>query len=124
MKNAVNWFELPAVDLERARCFYEAMLGTALRVETFGGKPMAIFPYQGGAGGALVKDPSFRPSSDGTLVYLDAGPDLAECLRRAEAAGGRVVLQRTAIGDPGFIGIVVDTEGNRVGLHEPPVRAD
>jgi len=65
-----------------------------------------------------VKDGRFRPSPDGTVVYLDAGAALDDCLRLVEAAGGRVVLPRTDIGDPGFIALVVDTEGNRVGLHQ------
>ncbi len=27
MKNAINWFEIPVKNLERAQSFYEAMLG-------------------------------------------------------------------------------------------------
>jgi predicted enzyme related to lactoylglutathione lyase len=30
-----------------------------------------------------------------------------------------VLLPRTDIGEPGFIALVRDTEGNVVGLHEP-----
>jgi uncharacterized protein len=118
MKNAINWFELPVVNLERAQRFYEAVLGTKLRAEAVGGIPMAIFPYAEGVGGALVKDVRHRPSADGTLVYLNAGGGLNAALSRIEAAGGKVVLPRTDIGDPGFIAILVDTEGNRVGLHQ------
>jgi predicted enzyme related to lactoylglutathione lyase len=82
---------------------------------------MALFPYDQGArgvGGALVKDVRFRPSPDGAVVYLDAGSGLDGCLQRAQAAGGKVVMPRTDIGAPGFIAMIVDTEGNRVGLHE------
>jgi uncharacterized protein len=122
MKNAVNWFELPVVNLERAQKFYETVLGVKLKPEVFGGMPMAIFPYQGGVGGALLKDARFRPTADGAVVYL-AAEGLEGCLKRVEAAGGKVMLPRTDIGDPGFIALVLDTEGNRVGLHEPVVRA-
>jgi predicted enzyme related to lactoylglutathione lyase len=118
MKNAINWFELPVTDLERAQRFYEAVLGTSLRAETVAGMAMAIFPHSDGVGGALVQDARFRPSPDGAVVYLDAGGALDAALRRVEAAGGRVVLPRTDIGAPGFIALVVDTEGNRVGLHQ------
>ncbi len=118
MKNAINWFELPVQDLARARKFYETTLGASLRAETMGPMQMAIFPYAPGkgVGGALVKHADFKPSADGAVVYLDA-PDLDACLARAERAGGKVVLPRTDIGDPGFIALIVDTEGNRVGLH-------
>lgn len=119
MKNAINWFELPVDDLPRAQRFYETVLGAKLKAETFGGMAMAIFPYSEGVGGALVKNVRYRPAPDGTLVYLDAGGSLDACLARVEAAGGRVVMPRTDIGEPGFIALVLDTEGNRVGLHEP-----
>ncbi len=119
MKNAINWFELPVQDLGRAQEFYETVLCVKLRGETFAGKPMAIFPYAEGVGGALVKDARFRPSPDGAVVYLDVRGELDGCLARAQAAGGKVVLPRTDIGAPGFIGMIVDTEGNHVGLHEP-----
>jgi len=121
MKNAINWFELPATDLARAQAFYEAVLATTLKAETFGGMAMALFPYAQGAGvgGALVKDARFVPSQAGALVYLDAGGALDACLARVPAAGGRVLMEKTDIGAPGFIAVVQDTEGNRVGLHMP-----
>jgi predicted enzyme related to lactoylglutathione lyase len=119
MKNAANWFELPTADLERARRFYEVVLGLKLKQEVFGGIPMAIFPYQDGVGGALLRDDRYRPSPDGAVVYLDATGALDACLARVAAAGGKVVVPRTDIGEPGFIALVIDTEGNRVGLHDP-----
>jgi predicted enzyme related to lactoylglutathione lyase len=121
MANAINWFELPAQDLDRARRFYETVLRISLRPEVFAGMAMALFPYAPGegVGGALVKDARFRPSPDGAVVYLAATAGLDGCLARVEAAGGKVVMPRTDIGAPGFIAMVVDTEGNRVGLHEP-----
>ncbi len=38
-------------------------------------------------------------------------------MARVADAGGKVALPKTDIGAPGFIAILVDTEGNRVGLH-------
>jgi predicted enzyme related to lactoylglutathione lyase len=105
-------------DLERARTFYETVLGTQLRVETHDGIPMAFFPKFDGVGGALVKDARFRPAADGAVVYLDANGVLDDCVKRVEGAGGKVVLPKTDIGEPGHIAVVLDTEGNRVGLHD------
>ena len=117
MKNAVNWFEIFVTDLDRASRFYQTALGIELRREEFGGKSMAIFPYQDpGAGGALVKDPRRAPGG-GSLVYLDATGKLDACLDRVPRTGGSVILPRTDIGDPGFIAIIRDSEGNEIGLH-------
>jgi predicted enzyme related to lactoylglutathione lyase len=51
-------------------------------------------------------------------VYLNADPALDEVLARVERAGGRICHPRTALPDGmGFFANIVDTEGNRVGLH-------
>jgi len=118
MFNAVNWFEIPTANLERAVAFYEAMLGTRLKRAVFGGTEHAMFlADKDGAGGALTSDKRTKPSLEGTLVYLNAKKDIDGCIERATRAGGRIVLPKTDIGDPGFIAIVADTEGNRVALH-------
>ncbi len=119
MINVVNWFEIPTTNLDRAVKFYETMLGTRLRLENFNGIPQAIMMRgsKDGAGGSLVQDPTRKPTTDGTLVYLNAKKDLDGCVERAVRAGGRVVLPKTDIGDPGYIAIVADTEGNHVALH-------
>lgn len=117
MKNSINWFEIPVVDLPRATAFYEKVLATALRTEDFGGTPMTILAAEGVAG-ALVSVPGRKPSADGALLYLDTAGALDAVLGRIEKAGGKVVLPRTAIGVQGFIAVMQDTEGNQVGLHQ------
>ena len=118
MKNVINWFEIPAVDLDRASRFWEAVLGTSLKRESAPGSEMAIFPHgeRNDPGGALVKRGG-KPSATGTCVYLDTKGDLDGALARAEKAGGRVAVPRTDIGPDGAFAIVLDTEGNAVGLH-------
>lgn len=118
MKTAINWFEIPARDFDRAVRFYSTVLNTSLRKELFNGEPNGIFPYERpGVGGAVVKREGWEPATSGTLVYLDTAGDLAGAVARVEKAGGKVLLPVTDIGDPGFIAIILDSEGNRVGLH-------
>jgi predicted enzyme related to lactoylglutathione lyase len=121
MTNTINWFEIPTTDLDRASKFYEAVLATSLKREHFAGSDMHMAVFQGeqqAVRGALIADKRRKPVADGALVYLHA-PDLEASLVRAEQAGGSVVLPKTDIGEPGFIALVRDTEGNVVGLHAP-----
>jgi predicted enzyme related to lactoylglutathione lyase len=120
MRNAVNWFEIPTTDLDRAARFYERVLGIELRRENFMGTPHAMFPAdRPGVGGALIAAPDRKAAAEGTLIYLDATGKLDAALARVADLGGQVVLPRTSIGAPGFIALVRDTEGNVVGLHAP-----
>jgi predicted enzyme related to lactoylglutathione lyase len=125
MTHAINWFEIPTTDLDRASRFYESLLGISLKREqlTATDTPMAIFPgEQESVRGALIASPTRKPVGDGALVYLHA-QDLDASLARLEKAGGSVVLPKTDIGEPGFIALVRDSEGNVVGLHSPRARA-
>jgi predicted enzyme related to lactoylglutathione lyase len=119
MQNAITWFELPTADLDRATTFYQKVLGSTLRRDTFAGVPHAFFPSdREGVGGALIHDAKRKPAQTGTVVYLSA-PNLEKSIESVKGAGGEVLLGKTDIGDPGFIAMIRDTEGNVVGLHSP-----
>ena len=118
MTNALNWFDIPVSDMERAAKFYSEILGVALEPGPSGpGYQMAMFPTQGGVGGALMQGEVYTPSHQGALVYLNGGDDLNTVLSRVEAAGGKVLQEKFGIGENGFPAYFEDTEGNRVGLH-------
>ncbi|HEY1394393.1 MAG TPA: VOC family protein [Methylibium sp.] len=119
-RNALNWFEIPVRDLARASRFYEALLDKPLRRENMGANQLAVFSYeQPGVGGCLIQGPEMpAPADNGTTVYLDASPSLDAVLARVETAGGRIATPRIDLpGDIGCFAHVLDTEGNRVGLH-------
>ncbi len=117
--DAVNWFEIPTLDLDRAVSFYELLLDTRLRRETFGDE-IAMFPSTPTAvGGCLVRRDNQKPSDCGVLVYLNCDSGLDAALARVRASGlGAVVLgPRPVPGGFGNIACIRDTEGNHVGLH-------
>lgn len=117
--NSINWFEIPARDMDKAVAFYEKVLTVQLRREAFGGEPHAIFPVdkdRQGVTGALVSSPRLTPGA-GVVIYLDAPDGVKASLARAKAAGGKEVVPHTAIGENGFFAVVADLEGNHVGLH-------
>jgi predicted enzyme related to lactoylglutathione lyase len=119
--NAVNWFEIPVRDIERAQASYEKLLAKALRREAMGPQTLAVIPCDAaqGVGGALISGVHIPdPSPNGTLVYLNAEPSLDAAVERAVAAGGRVATPRVELpGGMGCFAHVVDSEGNRLGLH-------
>lgn len=118
MQTKINWFEIPSTDFARAVTFYETIFGNKLKVEQFGGGPMGIFSGQEGSVGCVIYSAQLKPNENGTLIYLDATPDMDKVLDRIEAAGGRVVLKKTQLPEElGYIAHFMDTEGNRVALH-------
>jgi predicted enzyme related to lactoylglutathione lyase len=120
MKNAINWFEIPVKDFDKAKKFYETILGADMQVMEAMGMKSAFFPAElqtGGIGGCIIQGEGYEPSSKGSLVYLNGGDDLGVPLSKVEAAGGKILLPKTAIGPNGFMAHFTDTEGNKIGLH-------
>lgn len=116
--NPVGWFELPAIDLDRAQKFYEAVFGFTMRRMDNAGYEMIGFPMDDGKGasGALIKGWGYKPSLEGPLVYFTA-PEIDAVTERIIAAGGKIHVPKKDIGEYGFIVIFEDSEGNRAGLH-------
>lgn len=118
--NMVGWFEIPVNDMDRARTFYETVFKVDIQVVDFGGLLMGWFPDRGevpGAQGTLIKQESYIPSVEGTLVYF-ISEDVQNELNRVEAAGGTIYQPKTQISpEHGYMGVFIDSEGNRVALH-------
>lgn len=123
MTHAISWFEIPATDLARAQKFYETIFGVTLLPMDLPNIKMRMFPIDdpmNGIGGAVVDSGGFhKPSaSDGPLIYLNGNPDLQLVLDKVAAAGGTVMVPKTEISaEYGYMAVIIDTEGNRIGLH-------
>lgn len=121
MENLLIWFEIPAIDIDRAAKFYSTVFDfPPMQSMDFGGFKMAFFPSDGTGlmGGALCKGDGYKPSSDGTLIYLSASPDLNVALSKVEASGGKVITPKKIITEKyGYMAIFIDSEGNRIALH-------
>jgi uncharacterized protein len=118
--HALNWFEIHAANLQRAKRFYETILQISMEEVKVGDIPEVLFPFdhtQGGVGGSILESNTPPPGAGGTVIYLNVEGDLDGVLGRIAGAGGTVTKPRTAIGPYGFIGIFKDTEGNSIGLH-------
>ncbi len=128
MKNVISWFEIPTTDINRAQQFYESILGITFQKLDLDQIKMRLFQLDdpmAGVGGALVKTDGFHiPSSkEGPLVYLNGNPDVQKVLDRVEAAGGKILVPKTKISDEyGDMAVILDTEGNRIALHNVPAK--
>ena len=118
-QNAINWFEIPCADLDRATTFYETLLDTKLYRENRE-DPMAVFGHstESGTGGTLVKRKFRKPGGQGAMVYLNCDGNLDDVLARVPSAGGLILMSKTAVpGGHGHFACFRDTEGNHIGLH-------
>jgi predicted enzyme related to lactoylglutathione lyase len=118
----VGWFEIPVQDMDRAIGFYEIVFDCKLDKQVMGDFQMAWFPWdesKGGAGGSLVFHRQFyAPSAHaGALIYFSS-EDCALELAKVTEAGGTVQLEKRLIApDIGYMGVFLDSEGNRIAIH-------
>jgi predicted enzyme related to lactoylglutathione lyase len=124
LSNALNWFEIPVKDFDRAKKFYEVIFNYEMPETNMGETRMGFFLYDmqsGKVGGAIVLNKQLlSPSENGSLIYLNAQPDLQIILDRVETAGGTILKPKTIVSEEqnlGYWALMKDTEGNRVALH-------
>ncbi len=116
MKNLVSFFEIPAIDFERAVNFYQLVFEVKLEIAEGNNEKMGFFPnFQG----AISKTDGFEPSSNGVLISL-LTEDISATIELIKNNGGSVLIEKTAIESEsaGFFAVFIDSEGNKVGLHE------
>lgn len=124
--NVITWFEIPVLDTTRAKKFYETILDIEMQTlylnET--NEELTFFPYNpaivqatsGRVTGVLTKSDNAKPSDHGPRIYINASPEIQIVLDKVENAGGKVIVPKKLI-KAGFIAVILDTEGNSVGLH-------
>lgn len=121
MANALNWFEIPATDIQRAKTFYSKVLDGEMDIQEMMGMKMAFLPHgEGEVGGSICEGEGFVPSQHGAKIYLNGGEDLSSFLSRVEPAGGKITMPKTKISDEiGYMAFFLDTEGNNLAFHSP-----
>lgn len=117
MRKLISWVEIPAMDIERATKFYNKVLNLEIQVLDFGKEKMACFPN---GEGAISQAPDFNPSKNGVLVSFNIEKGLNAALKIVTENGGEIVQSKTKIEAEGrgYFALIVDTEGNKVGLYE------
>ena len=114
-------FEIPAEDMARAQKFYEQAFGW--KIDSIPSMGYALItttptdekrmPLEPGAinGGMMQrKDPITSPVMTISVQDIDAG------VKKAEKAGGNVIIPKFKVGEIGYSAYMKDTEGNMIGL--------
>lgn len=119
--NPVGWFEIYVQDMERAKAFYENVFNVQLAKLDAPDSEMELWafpmhPDRYGAPGALVRMPGFSPGANSVLVYFSCEDCAVEAAKAADF-GGKVEKKKQSIGQYGYMSLVIDSEGNMIGLH-------
>lgn len=124
--NIITWFEIPVLETERAKKFYETILDIEMVTKQIpqSGEELTFFPFDpniiqatsGRVTGVLSKSPNSQPSDKGCIVYINAYPKIMDVINKVEKAGGKILVQPFHM-NAGYIAVIRDSEGNRVGLH-------
>ncbi|WP_426702291.1 VOC family protein [Rhodanobacter sp. Col0626] len=118
----VGWFEIYVQDMSRAKAFYEAVFPFQLEKLESPDPGFEMWSFPGpmddsnGASGALVKMAGVPSGVGGTVVYFMC-KDCATEAGKVAASGGQVAKAKFSIGKYGYAALVIDTEGNMIGLH-------
>jgi len=119
--NPIIWCEIYVQNMERAKRFYESVFQVKMEKLENPDLEMWAFPMARdtvGASGALVKMDGVESGGIGTIAYFHCD-EVAVELDRVVNSGGKIFKPKMSIGQYGFMALVVDTEGNTIGLHMP-----
>lgn len=118
-------FEIPFDDGDRAGNFYQEAFGWQTMsmpemdytMVMTGPSDPETGPTEPGFinGGMFQRSPEFPGKAPNLVIDV---PSVEQALRDVEAAGGKTVAAKTAVGDMGFTGYFTDTEGNLLGVWE------
>ena len=118
MKPNIVWYDIPALDIDRAIRFYSAVIGAPVEKEESGDVLFGWLPTPDGERmGCVCVAKDFKPSADGVMIYFGVNGRLKEAVAAVRAHGGTVQSDIHSIGPYGFRAEVLDSEGNCVALH-------
>ena len=113
MKKLVH-FEIPSIDIDRSKKFYEGLFGW--KIEAIPGMDYAMINVEDGIGGGFSK--GAKPSTElGIGLYFEVD-DIPGTLKKAASLGGKELTPKTGIGggEMGYYGEFSDPDGNRIGV--------
>ena len=110
----ITHIDIPVSDAERSKAFYGGLFGWRFQeVPGFEGYPMWRGPNGLSGGGLAPREEGF--GAPRSYVEVDSIDDV---LRRVVEAGGSVRAERMPIDEHSWWAVVLDPDGNEIGLYE------
>lgn len=124
MDTRVIHFEIQADDIERAKKFYQNVLGWKIEPWMTKGEngDMNYWGLLTGQGAGIDGGMYERASASEKLYTYDCTvqvPDIDKAIEAVKANGGTITREKTEMKGLGFFAGAKDTEGNRFGLMQP-----
>ncbi|XHH10413.1 MAG: VOC family protein [Candidatus Bathyarchaeia archaeon] len=124
MDHTVIHFEIPAIDVEKLRLFYEQLFGWKIFqypgpidywiIQTVPTDEKGMLQHPGINGGMYKK-----PQPDVKPLNYYAVESITDFLAKIEKLGGKVISPKMEVPDVGWVAAAMDPEGNQFGLIEP-----
>jgi len=118
MANPFVHVELHTNDLAKAKSFYSKLFGWKLKdMPMPGGDSYTMIEVgEGTGGGMMTAQPPGSPPRWQAYVGVD---DVAASTRKAKELGAKVMMDKTEVGDFGFMSVIVDPTGAVIALWQP-----
>jgi len=114
--------ELHTSDLAKAKAFYSRLFGWKLQDTPMPGPAgggtytMIDVGGEGTGGGMMTAQPPGSPPRWQAYVGVD---DVAQTTRNARELGAKVMMDKTEVGDFGWMSVIVDPTGATIALWQP-----
>lgn len=128
MANIV-YFEIPADDVDRAKTFYNSLLGWKIEPTKVSDPDTKAMQYQDikteetkeatPMGGALSMGGLYKRQMNENIINYVMVDDIDKKIEMVEKLGGTIAVPKKEIKSVGQIVIIQDTEGNAIGLFKP-----
>ncbi|MCL1977650.1 MAG: VOC family protein [Candidatus Bathyarchaeota archaeon] len=124
MDHTIVHFEIPAVDVEKLRQFYEQVFGWKIIeypgpndywiIQTVPTDEKGMLQHPGVNGGMYKK-----PQPDIKPINYYSVESITDFLAKIENLGGKVISPKQEVPDVGWVAAATDPEGNQFALIEP-----
>jgi predicted enzyme related to lactoylglutathione lyase len=118
----VGFFQIPADDIDRAKNFYQSLLGWKIESDTsLENKSLQWQNIITGEAkeGMMNKGGLFKRYIPGPIMNFVIVDDFDHIYARVEKLGGTIVMPKNDIKNVGLVAVIQDTEGNVIGLLKP-----